>query len=451
MRKVPDVCVDMYESLPVPFGLVRYGVAPDHPENCQDTFGEVASSPHFCFIGSTSIGSDLPLSVLKPHYDGIVFAYGASQDRQLGIPGETTLKGIHSARAFVGWYNGLPEYADLQPDLTKGEDATVIGQGNVALDVARILLTPVDLLSKTDITQYALEALSKSRVKRVTIVGRRGPGQAAFTTKEARELMNLPGVAFEPIEQALLPPAQTIKALPRTTRRMMQVLQKGSESPGDSSGDSPDKSWELRFLLSPQTFGTTNDSTSIGQITFEKNRFSAGNDKLDPLAKIEPSDETETIPAQIAFKSIGYKAAPLEGFQDFGIPFDHRRGIIPHDSLGRVLREQDGANERLPGLYCAGWVKSGPNGVIAHTMEDAFLTAEAIAQDWEAGRKLLNGLPSNVRVSGWDGVKVTEQGRKLRATDWQHWQRIDEAERTYGRKLGKEREKLVRVADMLTV
>lgn len=201
MSKIENSLVDMYEHLPVPYGLVRFGVAPDHPEvkvlllisnvtdahkvlqNCQEKFEEVAKSPRFNFIGNISIGAHsraLPLKSLLPHYDAILFAYGASKDRNLGIPGEDSLKGIYSARAFVGWYNGLPEYEDLEPDLTQGEEAVVIGQGNVALDVARILLDDPNVLKSTDITSKAVEALRKSTIKRVRVVGRRGPLQVSF-------------------------------------------------------------------------------------------------------------------------------------------------------------------------------------------------------------------------------------------------------------------------------
>lgn len=203
MSKIENSTVDMYEHLPVPYGLVRFGVAPDHPEvkvnfsvrsrehpkkaladchtqNCQEKFEEVAESPNFNFIGNVAIGdfpATLPLRSLLPHYDAILFAYGASKDRTLGISGEEDLNGIYSARAFVGWYNGLPEYADLAPDLTQGEEAIIVGQGNVALDVARILLQDPALLSSTDITENAIQTLQKSRIKRVRVVGRRGPMQ----------------------------------------------------------------------------------------------------------------------------------------------------------------------------------------------------------------------------------------------------------------------------------
>jgi adrenodoxin-NADP+ reductase len=188
MSKIQNAKVDMYEALPVPFGLVRFGVAPDHPEvkNCQEKFEEVASSPNFTFIGNVSIGTKsdhpdggtIPLASILRHYNAVVFSYGAAKDRTLGIPGED-LKGVYSAREFVGWYNGLPEHADLAPDLTQGEEAVIIGQGNVALDVARMLLEDVDVLRKSDIAEHAIETLSKSKVKRVHIVGRRGPMQVS--------------------------------------------------------------------------------------------------------------------------------------------------------------------------------------------------------------------------------------------------------------------------------
>jgi adrenodoxin-NADP+ reductase len=180
LNKNHDAVIDMYEQLPVPYGLVRFGVAPDHPEvkNCQDTFEEVAQSPRFNYIGNVRVGYDVELKSMKPHYDAILFSYGASEDRELGIPGED-LAGVLSARSFVGWYNGLPQFQGLKPDLQAGEQAVVIGQGNVALDVARILLSPVDGLRHTDIAEQALQMLVGSRIRSVRVVGRRGPIQVS--------------------------------------------------------------------------------------------------------------------------------------------------------------------------------------------------------------------------------------------------------------------------------
>jgi adrenodoxin-NADP+ reductase len=184
MSKVQDAVVDMYEQLPVPYGLVRFGVAPDHPEvkNCEDKFEEVAQSPRFNYIGNIRVGYDVDLVKMKPHYDAILFSYGASEDKKLGIPGED-LAGVFSAREFVGWYNGLPQFQGLAPDLEAGDQAVVIGQGNVALDVARILLTPVVKLRTTDITDQAIQALERSKIRSVKVVGRRGPLQVPNSSK----------------------------------------------------------------------------------------------------------------------------------------------------------------------------------------------------------------------------------------------------------------------------
>lgn len=181
LNKVQDAVIDMYEQLPVPYGLVRFGVAPDHPEvkNCQDTFDEVALSPRFNYIGNVRVGYDVELSKMRPHYDAMLFSYGASEDKKLGIPGED-LSGVYSAREFVGWYNGLPQFQGLKPQLQAGEQAVVIGQGNVAMDVARILLSPVDALRTTDITEEALQTLSENKVRSVRVVGRRGPLQVCL-------------------------------------------------------------------------------------------------------------------------------------------------------------------------------------------------------------------------------------------------------------------------------
>ncbi|RAL66591.1 hypothetical protein DID88_006281 [Monilinia fructigena] len=341
----------MYEHLPVPFGLVRFGVAPDHPEvkNCQDKFSEVAESPNFNFIGNISIGIILELYLL--HH------------RTLNIPGEDNLKGIYSARAFVGWYNGLPEYADLEPDLTQGDEAIVIGQGNVALDVARILLQDPDVLRTTDITERAIETLQKSRVTRVRVVGRRGPLQAAFTIKEVHP--------------------------------------------------------------------------------------------FDPAAKANGTGELIGLPASLAFRSIGYKSEALPGFSTLDIPFDDRMGIIPNDSLGRVVNENEGwsssdLSKHVSGMYCAGWVKRGPTGVIASTMLDAFSTADTIAEDWYARASFLNGNAGGSGL-GWDGVKAEADKKGCRRVSWEDWHKIDAVERKKGHSNGKEREKFTKVEDMLKV
>lgn len=386
----------------------------------------------------------------------MLFAYGAAKDRTLGIPGESNLKRIYSAREFVGWYNGLPEFAGLNPDLSQDE-AVVIGQGNVAIDVARALLEDVDKLRKTDMADYALEALSTSQVKRVRIAGRRGPMQAAFTIKEVRELMNLPGVWAERIDRSLVP--EDLKTLPRARKRLTEVLLKGSNTPQSSAS----KSWSLDFCLSPTEFhpDQTNPA-AVGSTTLEQTTLSP--DPFDPSTPATGTGKTTTLNSPLVFRSIGYKSVALPEFDTLGVAFDARRGVISNDqSGGRVLRStaapgHTGSEDPglFPGLYCAGWVKRGPTGVIASTMEDAFATAEAIAQDWKQGKKFLGDAGvSDVRSvdsAGWEGVQ-SEAGRSVAnsAVDWEGWLAIDKAERDRGQLKGKERDKFTATGDMLKV
>ncbi|MCJ1251379.1 NADPH-adrenodoxin reductase [Trapelia coarctata] len=451
MSLIQDAVVDMYEQLPVPFGLVRFGVAPDHPEvkNCQDRFTEVASSPRFNFIGNVDVGRDLLLSSLVPQYDACLFAYGASKDRRLNVPGEDTLSGIYSARAFVGWYNGLPEYAALSPNLDAGDTAVIIGQGNVALDVARTLLSDVDRLKNTDMTEHALAVLAKSRIKRVHVVGRRGPMQASFTIKEVRELTNLPGVSFAPIDTSLTPPEPG--KLPRMQKRLTQLLLRGSATPSTSAS----RSWSIDFLLSPTSFsGTSSGVPSLTAVNFARTAFE-GQDPFDAKTRVRNTDEHTSIPASTAFKSIGYKSESLPGMADLGIPFDSASGTIPNFASGRILTDSSALaasnSQHLPGMYCTGWVKNGPTGVIASTMEDAFASAEAISEDWERKIQNVKGAGPEVAKEGWDALKDEVEARGVRSVSWEDWERIDRAEKDRGRARGKEREKFASVDEMLRV
>lgn len=351
------------------------------------------------------------------------------------------MKGIYSARAFVGWYNGLPEYSDLAPDLTAGEEAIVIGQGNVALDVARILLADLKTLRETDITEQAIDALSRSRVKSVRVVGRRGAMQAAFTIKEVRELMKLPSVAFSPLDPAQLPP--DISKLPRASKRIMQVLEKGSASPPTSP-----RSWSLDFQLSPSSFNAS-PSNTLSSVTFEKTTLDP--EIFDPTPRAIGTGVHIDLPASLAFRSIGYKSAPLSGLSALGIPFDESRGIIPNDEEGRVLAPGEGEEQggrHVPGMYAAGWVKRGPTGVIASTMADAFSTADRIAADWLGGVEFGG---NKGKKGAWEAVREEAERRGCRRVSWQDWRRIDEAEKERGRVKGKRREKFTTVKDMLAV
>ena len=415
-------------------------------QNVQDTFQDVASSPNYNFIGNVHLGHELPLQLLAKHYDGIVFAYGASKDRKLGLEGEEKPH-IYSARAFVGWYNGLPEYRDLNPVLTAGETAVVIGQGNVALDVARTLLSKIETLRKTDITEYALEALSTSKIKHVHVVGRRGPMQAAFTIKEVRELLQLDDVNFKPIPGELFP--ADLKALPRPKRRLMELLKKGSPVKVGAS-----KSWSLDFLLAPKSLKwSSEDPEKLEGVTLSKTTLE---DPDSPESKVSSTDETITLPASTLFRSIGYKAEAVPGMTQLGADFDERKGTIRHDGSGRIIplespKRDNPEQHDQAALYCSGWVKRGPTGVIASTMTDAFQTAEAIVEDWKKTYSQSTGPTFQRNKAGWAGVHSEAKALKipLRPVHWKNWQSIDGAEKAIGESKGKPREKFGRVDEML--
>ncbi|GIZ37107.1 hypothetical protein CKM354_000056900 [Cercospora kikuchii] len=457
LKNLPDARVDMYEGLPSPYGLVRFGIAPDHPEakKCSETLPDVAKYPGFQYVGNVPIGNEpgqLPLTTLAPHYDAVLFAYGASKDKTLNLPGES-LRNVLSARAFVGWYNGLPEHADLNPDLQAGETAIVIGQGNVALDVARMLLMDLNELKKTDIAEHAVEALSKSRVRDVKIIGRRGPLQAPYTIKELRELMNLPRVGFVPPPEGWEELIQVErKKLPRQLKRIAELLEKGSKTPIERA----EKAWQLGYLRSPTEFLSRNGN-ALDAVGFEGTEYVASpKDSVisgDPeqtlnalrglrVKPAEPAKRT-SIGASLAFRSIGYESEPIAGMDQIGVPFDKKKGIIPNDRYGRVLSPDLGPGEltagHVPGMYCAGWVKRGPTGVIASTLDDAFTTADVIVSDWRKNVKFNDGVGEKKR--GWEDVKKLAENRGLRPINWQDWEKIDAEEVRRGRAKGKEREK----------
>jgi len=380
------------------------------------------------------------LTFLVPQYDAIVFAYGASKDSKIGLEGEDKPH-VYSARAFVGWYNGLPEYRDLNPDLSAGDTAVVVGQGNVALDVARTLLSKIDTLRKTDMTEYAIQALKQSTIKHVHIVGRRGPMQAAFTIKEVRELLHLEDVNFKPIPDKLFP--ADIAKLPRPKKRMMQLLKTGSPPRPNAT-----KSWSLDFLLSPTSLEWSPSAPEKLQgVVFARTCLE---DPFSPQSKVHSTSESVTIPASTLLRSIGYKADAIPGMPEIGAIFDSGKGMIQHDGYGRIIPvdTQGDLEENLQtGLYCAGWVKRGPTGVIASTMNDAFETAEAFVQDWRKGPKKR----ARHGGKGWEGVKhyAEVKGYKLRPVHWQGWKMIDAEERNEGLQKGKPREKKGTVQEML--
>ncbi|XP_061472085.1 NADPH:adrenodoxin oxidoreductase, mitochondrial isoform X1 [Rhineura floridana] len=423
--------VDIYEKLPVPFGLVRFGVAPDHPEvkNVINTFTQTARSDRCSFYGNVTVGKDLTVEELQKAYHAVVLSYGAEDNRTLGIPGED-LAGVYTARAFVGWYNGLPENRDLKPDLSC-ETAVVLGHGNVALDVARILLSPLEILRKTDITEEALAALACSKVKRVCLIGRRGPLQVAFTIKELREMINLPSARphLDPADFRGI--VDDVKDVPRPRKRLTELMAKTAlEEPGEVMADRwvlASREWSLKFLRSPLEVLPGADGKRARAIRMAVTRLEGSGD----TAKAVPTGDTEDLISGLILSSIGYKSLPI----DPAVPFDPKQGVIPNH-LGRVL----GA----PGLYCSGWVKRGPTGVIITTMNDSFDTAQSVLEDLQSG-----ALDISDAKEGFELVRSILQSQRVHLVSFSDWEKIDAAEVARGRLSGKPREKIGDPKEML--
>ncbi|CAO3643566.1 unnamed protein product [Cunninghamella echinulata] len=445
-----DTHIDMFDSLPIPHGLVRYGVAPDHPEvkNVMTTFDKVAEDDRFRFFGNVTIGggdnSDnnnngtktITVKELEQFYDAILFSYGASEDRQLGIPGENAY-GSSSARTFVGWYNGLPRDRDLQLPLEDTDTAVIIGQGNVALDVARVLLSPIDELRKTDITEYALEALSKSRIKHVHVVGRRGPLQVSFTAKELREQLKLPNVRFEADHAWIHQQIQQHQDYLNKSRPLKRLMSLLDTTKKDNHGD---KSWHLQFLKSPVEILTTHHHQHkevVKGIRYEVNQLEGSIEKQ----RATGTGKFETQECGLVLRSIGYKSLPIEG-----IPFDHQRGLVPN-TYGRIM---DHDHNILPGKYTAGWLKRGPTGVIVSTMSDAYETADTILEDIKNNTPLLSSTNINNNINDDDLLHLLNR-RQIRYVTYKDWKKIELAEFEIGKKLGKPREKFTSIDDMLNV
>ena len=424
---LPNCTVDVLEKLPVPFGLVRYGVAPDHPEvkNVINTFSKTARLPNVNFMGNLALGVDYTLSDLRDRYHAVLLTYGAEKDRQLGIKGEGDSRNVLSAREFVAFYNGLPGSETLQPDLS-GETVSIIGQGNVAIDVARILLSPLDDLAKTDITEAALESLRSSRVKRVNVIGRRGPLQAAFTIKELREMIKLPNCrsVWRPEDFTGIP--ELVKDLPRPRKRITELMLDSLNKQSSTVGD---KFFVPIFLRSPESIEVTPDGQQKLHLTI--NRLKGD--------KAEATSETETIPSDLILRSIGYKSISY----DPDLNFNDRQGYV-NNVEGRVLRS--GSDTEIDhGLYTGGWLATGPTGVILTTMNNAFRVASLICEDFQNDK-----VPHSNEAK--PGLTVEDSLlRGKRVVDWAAWERIDEAEQKLGAPKNKPREKFYSTEEMLKV
>lgn len=419
--------VDMFDRLPTPFGLVRAGVAPDHPKikSVTRVYEKTAAREEFRFFGNVHVGRDLTHDDLRRHYHAIVYSFGAETDRQLGIEGED-LPGSWAATQFVAWYNGHPDYRDLEFDLSC-ERVAVIGNGNVAMDVARMLVLPREELEVTDTADHAIEALASSNVKEVYILGRRGPAQAAFTNPELRELGELTDadVVVEPFE---LDPhsARSIEGEGEITpRRNVEILREFAAREPEGKP----KRVVLRFLVSPVAI---RGEGRVEQLELVHNELEHGS---DGGLRAQATDEHETLDVGLVFRSIGYRGIPVEG-----VPFDEWKGTIPNDE-GRVVDPHE--QHVLPGVYVAGWIKRGPSGVIGTNKRDAQETVEHLLEDLREQR-----LPQpELRARAAIEELVAE--RQPDAVEYAGWELIDAAEKAAGEPFGRPRVKFTRVAEMI--
>jgi len=417
------VQVDMFERLPVPWGLVRSGVAPDHQDtkSTADDFNRTARHQNFRLFLDVEVGETITHEDLAARYHAVIYAVGAMGDRRLGIPGES-LPGSHSATEFVAWYNGHPDFADRAFDLS-GERAVIIGNGNVALDVARILLSDIETLRRTDIADHALEQLAQSRIREVVVVGRRGPVQAAFTTPE---LLGLAGsgacdIQVEPDELAI---DDATRQSSNGNEESMELYKARLISELGSAAATRSRRVSLRFLLSPAEI--------TGDRRVEGVRLTRNQLVLEGGAVVaRATDQVEQIACGLLLRSVGYRGIAVPG-----LPFEEGLGVLPNVS-GRVVRR--GSRELVNGVYAAGWVKRGPSGVIGTNKHCAQETVTSLLEDWESG---------SLRVSTPDRDIIELVPGHL---DLAGWKAIDDHERAAGRAGSRPRVKLVNRHSMLEV
>lgn len=529
--------MDIFDRLPVPHGLVRYGVAPDHPDvkNVENKFATVSQDPRLRFAGNVNVVHSLandaaqsqypdavqvPLEVLSRYYTHILFSYGASTGRSLGIPGSAAgeLEGVYTALEFVNWYNGHP--ASHDPTLLRGSHfnvnlankhhMTVIGAGNVALDVARIVLrssTPflepssgkvtsnkapgLSALEETDVPEPVLAELARCKVRDVDVFARRGPAQLAFTNKEVREMLSLEGIALRPPEKELLDSAlaqldelatkgaadparaNEFASEVRVKKRLLSILAKGSKT--KTGGEV--KTWGLNFFRSPAAFlpkeGGKKEVASVewNVTTLQSGQPTPSNlDAADPKKATWGSGSTDPTPAastsaatgkkvttktDMIVSSVGYKSEPLfspssspsaavvEQGRLVQLPFDSSRKIVPNAG-GRIIDPT--TKDPIPGAFVSGWLARGPNGVIATTMMDAYSVADVILSDLHS--------PDQSRTAAEEGADLLAQLKQEstnQVVSFEGWRRIDEEEKQRGQKLGKLREKILTVREMLDI
>jgi ferredoxin--NADP+ reductase len=407
-RSGTPVAVDMFERLPVPYGLVRFGVAPDHPKLKQvtATFDRIARTPGFRFVGGVTVGRDVTVDELRDSYDAVVMATGADVSRSLGIEGEA-LPGSHHAGDFVAWYNGHPDFGDLGFDLDH-QAATIIGHGNVALDVARILAKTADELRKTDIASHALEVLAESRIREIHIVGRGTPAQAKFGAKELRDFLEL--------------------------RECDALIDDDSVTPEDfepENPDDPELSEKLSLLRAFSQQAPTKSRRCFFRFGLSPQTIK-GRERVETISFARRSGSLEEdIACGLVFSSVGRRTAPIAG-----VPYDERRGV--HANIeGRVMA----GNSAIDGLYVCGWSKRGSNGTIGTNRGCGIATAEAILADLSGLRRPRSGTP--------EALLARLDARVPRIVSYGDWTTLDAAEKRLGAVIGKPREKFVSIPAML--
>ncbi|MEM7049777.1 MAG: FAD/NAD(P)-binding protein [Acidobacteriota bacterium] len=421
----PRFTIDLFDRLPAPYGLVRYGVAPDHPKikAVSRVFEKLARDPRLRFRGNVEIGRDVTREELLTNYDYVVYSVGGQSDRRLGVAGED-LTGSFSSTAFVAWYSGHPDFIDLPVDLT-GDAAVVVGIGNVAIDVARVLARPAEDLASTDIADLALERLRDSRVSDLYVLARRGPAQAKCTPAELKELAELDQVdlVVDPRDLELDPVSATTAESDRKARKNLEILRHVAERPAGKAA----RRIHLKFLASPVEI--LEQDGRVQGVRIERNRL---RELDDGYLSSEGTGETEDLEAQLVVRAIGYRSEPLAD-----LPFDDRRGIIPNRS-GRIV---DPAEDQLVEReYVAGWVKRGPTGLIGSNKPDGNETAAAIIEDATAG-------PGCGCETATIGEILVERG--VREVSFDDWTRIDAVEVERGAAEGRPRVKMVTVDEML--
>jgi ferredoxin/flavodoxin---NADP+ reductase len=415
----PRVGVDMLERLPTPWGLVRLGVAPDHPnlKAVSRAYERIAKQPGFRFLGNVQVGGALQHADLVQLYDAVVYAFGAETDRRLGIPGEE-LPGSWAATEFVAWYNAHPDFQHLSFDLS-GERAVVIGNGNVALDVARMLALTREEIAPTDATDAAIEAICGSGVREIVVLGRRGPVQASWTPPELQEMGELAGadIVVDPAELELdaASEAELAGAGPIVRRNMDVLREFAARKPAGKP-----RRVVLRFRTSPVAILGEDRVEGVEVVRNELVPDEGGR------LRAVPTEERDVIACSLVFRSVGYRGVGLPG-----LPFNERGGVIPNRG-GRVV-DEDG--EPISGVYCAGWIKRGPTGVIGTNKKDAAETVELLLEDARAGR---------LQNSGASAERVLEvlQERGVEVVAYAGWEAIDVLERGRGEEHGRPRIKL---------